>query len=50
MTFKEFKEMQAKELNEFTHKYCFWAFSRDQLNKKLQELGITEEELQKKYV
>ncbi len=50
MLYTEFKEIQAKELNEFTSKYCFWAFSRDQLSKKLQELGITEEEMQKKYI
>lgn len=50
MLYKELKEIQAKELNEFTSKYCFWAFGREQLNKKLQELGITEEELQKNYV
>ncbi len=50
MLYSEFKEITARELNEFTKQYCFWAFGRDQLEKKLQELGITEEELQKEYV
>lgn len=50
MLYQDFKKITEKEVNEFTKKYCFWAFGRDQLNKKLQELGITEEELQKNYV
>lgn len=50
MTYQDFKLAQEKEVNEFTSKYCFWAFGQDQLNKKLAELGITEEELQEKYI
>lgn len=50
MTYQDLKLAQENELNEFTSKYCFWAFGQDQLNKKLAELGITEEELQEKYV
>lgn len=50
MNYQDFKLAQEKELNEFTSKYCFWAFGQDQLDKKLAELGITEEELQEKYV
>ena len=50
MNYGDFKKKTSEELNAFTKKYCFWAFGRDQLNAKLQELGITEEEMRQKYV
>ena len=47
--YKEFKEKQQKEINEFTSKYMIFAFSKEQLNAKLKELNLTEEEFYDQY-
>ena len=49
VSYKEFQENNSKELQEFISKNCFWAFSREQLAKKLSELNITREEFESNY-
>ena len=49
VNYKELKEKNSKELDEFISKNCFWAFSYEQLAKKLKELNITREEFESNY-
>ena len=49
VSYKELKEKNSKELNEFISKNCFWAFSKEQLGEKLNELNITHEEFESNY-
>ena len=49
VSYKELKEKNSKELDEFISKNCFWAFSYEQLAKKLNELNITREEFESNY-
>lgn len=49
MNYGDFKKAQSKELDEFLKGNVFWAFNRKQLEEKLQELKITEDDLVKKY-
>ena len=49
ISYKELKEKNSKELDEFISKNCFWAFSYEQLAKKLKELNITREEFESNY-
>lgn len=49
LSYKEFKENNSKELDEFISKNCFWAFSKEQLAEKLKELNITREEFESNY-
>ena len=49
VSYKELKEKNSKELDEFISKNCFWAFGREQLAKKLNELNITREEFESNY-
>ena len=49
VNYKELKKKNSKELDEFISKNCFWAFSYEQLAKKLKELNITREEFESNY-
>lgn len=49
VSYKELEEKNSKELDEFISKNCFWAFSYEQLAKKLNELNITREEFESNY-
>ena len=49
VSYKELKEKNSKELDEFISKNCFWAFSKEQLGEKLNELNITHEEFENNY-
>ena len=49
MNYEEFKEENSKKLQDFIHANCFWAFGEEALKKKLDELGLTQEEFQKQY-
>ena len=49
VSYKELKKKNSKELDEFISKNCFWAFSKEQLGEKLNELNITREEFESNY-
>ena len=49
VSYREFQENNSKELQDFISKNCFWAFGREQLAKKLNELNITREEFESNY-
>ena len=49
VSYKELKKKNSKELDEFISKNCFWAFSKEQLGEKLNELNITHEEFKSNY-
>lgn len=49
VSYKEFEKNNSKELDEFISKNCFWAFSYEQLAKKLKELNITRDEFESNY-
>ena len=49
VSYKEFKESNSKELDEFINKNCFWAFSKKQFEEKLNELNMTHEEFESNY-
>ena len=49
VSYKELKKKNSKELYEFISKNCFWAFSKEQLGEKLNELNITREEFESNY-
>lgn len=49
MTYKEYKENITQEINDFTKKYCIWAFSQKQLDEALKEHNLTEKEFQDNY-
>ena len=50
MTYLEFKEQNNKKLNDFIGKHFVFAFGREQYERKLKELGLTDAEFQAKYV
>lgn len=49
VSYREFEKSNSKELDEFISKNCFWAFSKEQLTKKLKELNITRDEFESNY-
>lgn len=49
-TYSEFKKENAKKLNDFIGKNMFFAFGHEQYERKLKELGLTDEEFKAQYV
>ena len=46
VTYSEFKKENSKEIDEFISKYFVFAFSKEQHEKVLKKLGLTDEEFQ----
>lgn len=48
-TYTQYNTRREKEVNEFTSKYCHFAFGKEQWNELLKKLGLTEKQLKEQY-
>lgn len=48
-TYREFKQRRQEAVNEFTNKNMVFAFGKERLKEKLEELGLTEDEFKDQY-